>query len=313
LIQNAYKEGVNIDPELARTLNGAFLLMMLMLCVGLVVAMSSKTSAYARADRFSMRVRLPYGSTTTRDSVARRSRVSSLTTAVTMLATTVILSPLLLTPVAANPAFPIIVVIPLLVATGFASAVVNVRERLFRPAPDAPRVARARALSAVDYLDRFRLMLPWVLAAAAVLAFTALALQWLRQPSRVDDAFAAAALFALVVTVIVFVALPPVERLVLAQPQPATDTLELAWDDAFRTTALSALRLSAALSAWLACALALGALWLGAHGLFSTFASQVPTWGLIALTFIYPSTGRRLRADLYPEWLRRPAVVGGPA
>ena len=55
-------------------------------------------------------------------------------------------------------------------------------------------------------------------------------------------------------------------------------------------------------------------LWLGADGLFSTFASQVPTWGLIALTFIYPSTGRRLRADLYPEWLRRPvAPEGSPA
>ncbi|WP_347978854.1 hypothetical protein [Microbacterium sp. ProA8] len=305
---------MNIDPETVRAFSGAFLLAMLVLCIGLVVAMSSKTSAYARADRFSLRVRLPYGTTATRDSVARRGRVSSLTTAITMLVTTVVLSPLLLTPVAASPAFPIIVVIPLLVATGFASAVVNVRERLFRPAPDAPRVARARALGAVDYLDRFRLVLPWVLAVAAALAFTALALQWVRQPARVDDAFAAAAVFAAVVSVVVFAALPAVERLVLTQPQPASDTLELAWDDAFRTTALSALRLSAALSAWLACALALGALWLGADVLFSTFASQVPTWGLIALTFIYPSTGRRLRTNLYPEWLRRPvAPEGSPA
>ncbi|MFK4835032.1 hypothetical protein ACI3KY_04815 [Microbacterium sp. ZW T2_14] len=304
---------MNIDDEVVKALNAAFLLVLLLLCVGLVIAMSSKTSAYARADRFSVRVRLPYGTTTTRESVVRRGRVSSLTTAVTMLVMTVALSPLLLAPVAVNPAFPIIVVIPVLVATGFASAVVSVRERLFRPAPDAPRVARARALGAVDYLDRFRLVLPWTLAVAAVLAFTMLALQWVRQPSRVDDAYAAAAVFALVLTAVVLVALPPVERLVLAQPQPATDTLELAWDDAFRTTTLSALRLSAALPAWLACALALAALWLGADGLFSTFASQVPTWGVIALTFLYPSTGRRLRAGLYPEWLRRPVAAEGTA
>jgi len=166
-------------------------------------------------------------------------------------------------------------------------------------------------MGVADYLDRFRLLLPWVLAAAGAVAVTALITVWVAQPDRVDEPLASAALFATVVAVGVFVALRPLEKLVLAQPQPAADTLELAWDDAFRATTLSTLRLSAALAAWVALAVAVGALWLGSGGLFSTFATQLPTWGVIALQFVYPNTGRRLRTPLYPEWLRRP--VGSPA
>ena len=299
--------------EIGRTISAVFLLVLLALSIFLVVAFASRSSAYARADRFSMHIRLPYGSSATRDSVARRGRVSGLTTAVTMLVATVLASPLLLTPVATSSAFPLLVMMPLLVAIGFASAVVNIRERLFRPAPDAPRVARVRALGARDYLDRVRLVVPWIVAVAATVAATALAVRWMQEPARVDAAPATAAVFAIVLAAVVFVALRPVERLVLAQPQPATDTLELAWDDAFRTTALGALRLSAALAAWLAFALAAGAVWAGADGLFGSFANQLPAWGMIALTLVYPSTGLRLRPALYPEWLRRPVPAGGAA
>lgn len=304
---------MDTDPTITRTMNAVFLLVMLILCVCILLAYASRSSAYARADRFSLRVRLPFGSGVTRESVARRGRVDRLATAITMLVTTVIGAPLLLTPLGTTTAFVFVLVIPMLVASGFVSAVVNVRERLFHPAPDAPRVARARALGSRDYLDPFRLSLPWALGLAATLALAALTTRWILDPSRIDGPLAAAAILATVIGAAVFVALRPVEQLVLAQPQPASDTLELAWDDAFRATTLGALRLSAALTAWLACALALCSLWLGADGLFSTFATQVPTWGVIALTFVYPSTGRRLRAGLYPDWLRLPVPVGGAA
>lgn len=304
---------MDIDPALARTFNAALLAILLILCACLVAVFASPSSAYARADRFSLRMRLPYASATTRDSVARRGRVGSLATAITMLVTALMVAPLLLTPVGTSTALPFVVIAPMLVATGFVSAVVSVRERLFHPAPDAPRIARARALRAGDYLGPFRLLLPWLLALAATLALAALSTRWVIDSSRVDGPLAGAAILAAVIAATAFTALGPVERLVLAQPQPATDTLELAWDDAFRTTALGALRLSAALSAWLACSLALGALWLGGDGMLSTFATQVPTWGVIALTFVYPSTGLRLRAGLYPDWLRRSVTVGGAA
>lgn len=302
-----------IDPEFMRGLNAVLLLALVLTCIGLAVAFASRSSAHARADRFSERVRLPYGTMATRESVVRRARVSSLTTALTLLVAIVLTTPLLLTPLATSPTFPIIAIMPALIATGFASAVVNVRERLFHPAPDAPRIARPRALSPRDYLSPVRRLLPWFLAACAVFAMTWMVTEWVGTASNVDGAFAATAIFAAAITAGVAIAVPVLDKLVLAQPQPATDTLELAWDDAFRATALSALRLSAALAAWMTCALAIGAVWIGSDALFASFATQVPTWGMIALQFVYPSTGRRLRAELYPDWLRQPTPVGGTA
>lgn len=299
-----------IDPEFARILNAILMGALVLLGVGFTVAFSSRSSAASQADEFSRRVRLPYGSAAIRRSVVRRVRVSRLTTAITMLATALLLTPVLLTPLSTSPVLMIVVLVPILAAIGVASAIINVRERLFHPAPDAPRIARARAMRTSDYLDPLRRLLPWALATASAIALLALVVAWVRHPAGVDGAFARAAVFAAVVSVAVFIALPLVERSMLAQPQPASDTLELAWDDAFRATALGSLRLAAAMCAWLAASLAIGALWLGSDALFSSFAQQVPTWGVIAMTFVYPGSGRRLRAGLYPDWLRGPAPVG---
>ena len=300
-----------IDPEFVRALNAALLLILFLITILLTVASASHSSSYARADRFSQRVRLPYGSPATRGSVTRCLRTSSLATAITMATTTVVVSPVLLTPLATSVTFSFVVVMLMLVATGLVSTVVSIRERLFHPAPEARRIARARALGAADYLGPLHRALPWILGAAAAIALGGLLVEWIRHPGQVDQAFATAAVFGAFVATGVFVGTPALERRVLAQPQPAGDTLELAWDDALRSTALGSLRLSAALTAWMTLALAIGAMWLGSDALFSSLAQQLPTWGVIALTFVYPSTGRRLRADLYPEWLRAPASTGG--
>ncbi|WP_109209264.1 MULTISPECIES: hypothetical protein [Microbacterium] len=298
---------MDVDPPFALAFNAAFLAILLVVLTIIAISVSARRAAYAAADRFSMRVRLPYGTEATRESVARRLRTGSIATSLTMVVTTFALSPLLLTPVATTVTFMFIVVMVILVATGLVSAVVSIRERLFHPAPAAPRIARPRALRTADYLGPFPRLLPWILGGIATAAVGLMVVRRAARPEDVEPAFAATAVFATIGAVAVFVAMPFIERRVLAQPQPASDTLELAWDDALRTTALGSVRLSAALTAWMALALALGAVWIGSDALFSSFAQQLPTWGVIALTFVYPSNGRRLRGDLYPDWLGRPA------
>ena len=302
-----------MDPTFARAFSTVLLVLLALILIGVVIGVRSPSSASSRADRFSRHVRLPYGTERTRESVVRRLRVSSVTSAVTMLVTVVALMPLLLTPLALSPTFPIVAILPVFITTAFASAVVGVRERLFHPAPDAPRIARARALSAADYLDPFRRLLPSMLAVAAALSLALVVATWLREPESVDGAFGVTALYAAVATTALFIAVPLIDRRILAQPQPATETLELAWDDAFRSTALGALRLAPAIGAWITLSVAMLALWIGSDAPFASYALQLPTWGVIALQFVYPDTGRRMRPELYPEWLRRPAVVGGTA
>lgn len=304
---------MDLDPDFARALNAVLVAVMLAVAFGVRVSAASQWTAFTRADRFSLRVRLPYGTEAVRESVAHQTRIRAITTANAMCVTIVAASPLLLTPLATSPLFMIVLLLAILLAVGFASAAVQVRERLFRPAPDAVRVARARQLSTRDYLDRFRRWLPWTVAGAAALTVALVAVTMADESRAVDDGFARAAFVAAAVTAVVCIVAPPLERRILSQPQPASDTLELAWDDALRATALGAVRLTIALPAWVALALAIGALWLGAGGPFSSFAGQLPTWGVIALQFVYPSTGRRLRPGLYPDWLRQPLPQGAAA
>jgi hypothetical protein len=301
------------DWEYVRTMNLVIMAISIVVCTVVVLLVSTTSSAYARADRFSQQIRLPYGTARTRDSVMARVRSASRASASAMLAGILAAAWLLVTPLADTPAFPIYVIFPVLIVTALVSAVMSVRERLFRPAPNAPRVARARAVGVVDYLDPARRVLPWLLACAAGASIVALGIALARTPERVDGVLATAAFVLASVAVATLVVVPLLERRVLAQAQPATDTLELAWDDAFRSTTIGQLRLSMAFAAWGVVASSVCAIWIGADGAFSGLAWQLPTLGLLALQFVYPGTGRRLPTALYPEWLRAPAPVGGPA
>lgn len=307
------RHNVGVDSDYLRTFNVVIMVILIAVCTVMVLLVSTKSSAFARADRFSQRIRLPYGTPETRESVVLRVQAASRARAIALLIGVLAASGLLLTPLATTPAFPVYVIFPALIATGVVSAVMSVRERLFHPAPTSPRIARPRHLGAGDYLDPFRRLLPWGLACAAAASLAVLGLTWLRSPDRVDSSLALAATVFSVVALVAFIGVPLVERTVLARPQPATDTLELAWDDAFRATTLGELRLTMGFAAWLVLSLSVGALWVEGADEFSGLVWQVPTWGLIALQFVYPNTGRRLRAELYPDWLRRPVTAGGTA
>lgn len=304
-----------MDPDLLRSMNVVLMAVMIAIIAITVPVVGSTSSAQARADRFSQRSRLPYGTPETRESVVQHVRSASRAGAITALIGMLAASCLLLTPLAASPVFLFVAAFPVLIVTGAVSAAVSVRERLFHPAPTAPRIARARALGVADYLDPFRRLLPWMLGAGAAASLAAVFISGANRRGGVDGALAVSLLIISIVALATFVAVPVLERMVLDQPQPATDTLELAWDDAFRATTIGQLRLALAFAAWIVLALSAGLLWPGSDGSFSGFAFQVPTWGIIALQFVYPNTGRRLPHDLYPDWLRQPvaAAEGSPA
>ncbi|GAA3623521.1 hypothetical protein GCM10022200_02180 [Microbacterium awajiense] len=305
---------IDLDPTFALAFNSVVVLVLIGVAVGALLSMRSRTTVLNRADRYSVKSRLPYGTDQTRESVARglRARANAVTGA--LLAAGLVALPLLFTPLGTNMLFVFFVIVTALVAGGtIATVAVNLRERLFHPAPDAPRVARARRMMTADYLGPARRALPWVLlAAASVATFLLAGSQFDERVSTEPMTTTAAFIFACVAAV-AFAVLPRLDRLILDRAQPASDTLELAWDDAFRAYALSSLRLSAAIAAWFALAFSLGALCAAYAPPSVFFAMQLPTWGIVALQFVYPNTGRPLPESLYPDWLRRPVTVGAPA
>lgn len=319
LVQTEYKGAVSVYPEMTRTFNIVIVIAIVIIGVIVLLARRGPASALARADRYSMTIRLPYGVTpgeveSTRASVARVIGARTFASDVALVTSGLLSAALLGTPLATSSLFVLTVFVPcLVVGSVIGAVVVSLRERLFHPAPDARRVAHVRFMRTSDYLDPARRLLPWALGiAAAVVVATAAAIR-ASAPARVDGALVTIAVALAAVAMVVFAVVPWLERLVLAQPQPASDTLQLAWDDSLRTGTLSELRLAAALSAWFALAVALVALWQGDAPGTPTLATQLPTWGMIALQFVYPITGRRLRTELYPDWLRRPVSQGSPA
>lgn len=301
-------------PEITRALNIVLTVAMTIIAACVLLVLSGKASAQARADRYSIRVELPYGSERTRVSVTRALRLRTLAGGCAILAGSLVSAALLFTPLAESPFFIFSTLLPsLVVGTVIGTTLIGVRERLFHPAPDAPRIARARSMRASDYLDPVRRALPWALAAIALVPLAAVGVSALRTPGRVDAVAAPTVGVLALVAVTAFALLPRLERLILAQPQPASDTLELAWDDALRAGAIISLRLSCALAAWFVFSLSVVALWLPTDSPWNALAAQLPTWGMIALQFVYPNDGKPLPAPLHPDWLPRPASAGGPA
>ncbi|GAA2993113.1 hypothetical protein JOD63_001559 [Microbacterium terrae] len=305
---------LSLDPTFALALNIALTVAVIAIGAGSLISLTRPATVLARADRYSMKARLPYGTDAIRASVARGLRARGLAGGAAILAAGVLAVPFLFTALGTDPLFIFYVLVTALVAGGtIATVAVNLRERLFHPAPDAPRVARARRLGVGDYLGAARSLLPWMLFAAAVLAFAVLVAVHAVGATTLDRSAATAAVVFAVTAVASFVALPVLDRLILDSPQPASDTLELAWDDTLRADALGALRLSASIAAWFAFAFAIGTLWTAADASSAYWATQMPTWGMIALQFVYPNNGRALRAPLYPDWLSRPVLAGGAA
>lgn len=258
--------------------------------------------------RMSVRAKLPIESWDMWRSIRDRSRTLIRANMWGLLFSVVLMAALLVwTPIGSSPFAMWILTLTLVIGVlSIASAIVGVRERLFSPAPRAVRIARPAALRVRDYLPLWAAQLPLWLLVAAALACTALGAVTLAGAIAPGTAITAATafVFALLVAVVCRAA----ERRVLAQPQPATNTLELAWDDLFRSDALGALRMSAAMAAWLPVGLAASSLLLAAVGYaapdLSRLLTTFPWFGIPFIQVGYTLAAGRLPAALYPGYLR---------
>lgn len=302
-----------IDIDFMRGFNIVFLVIASAVLLGLGIGMGGRTSALQRADRYSLRVRLPYGNDAMREAVARVLRARWVGGVCALGVGMLVSWVLVFTPLGASPMFLFTPVTFFVAGIAFSTTVVSVRERLFHPAPAAPRIARARAMTTADYLDPARRRIPAIVAAVAVVALAAAFAVRATRPGTVDDLTLGGACVFAGIGLVAFLALPRLERLLLSRPQPASDTLELAWDDALRAGALMSLRLSCALAAWFVIAQSLIATWRDSAGGWGALLLQLPTWGMIGLEFLYPADGRLLPTRLYPDWLLRPSAPGGAA
>lgn len=208
----------------------------------------------------------------------------------------------------------------ILIGTTLFDVALTLRDSLFGPRPDEPRMARAMAVSAADYMSPWRLKAaPSLLLLAGLLAVAGLLLGWL---GRIDlPAFLRSpALVSLVVAIVVQALCAAVGRRLLAQPQPVAEALELAWDDAIRADTFRKLGLLATVVAWLSfSAVALGVLagtGGGGNDSMPTVVSQVlGMWGYFAilLAFNYGGACNYFRHRLWAGLTHAvPSVTSGP-
>lgn len=254
----------------------------------------------ARAARQAYRAGLPLGSA--EPGVRRRITLTTRVNVLTLIALAVAFVPITLAlPAGSSPFYLWIVTIAIMGAGAVTSVATQLHERLFRPAPDAVRVARVRSLQTKDYLGRWARRLPGLLLWCSIAACIVMPVIVISRPGHVGfSVFAvAAAAFAFAGAV---VAARWAERAVLDRPQPASNTIELAWDDLFRTDALLELRRLQATAAWIPFGIATSASFtaLAPYPTAETAAGMFPWWGIPVVMCVYAFAAGRLRPGIHP-------------
>lgn len=206
----------------------------------------------------------------------------------------------LASPLGLSPLYPITIFLPvLLVVSLLGRTALALREQLFAPPDDEPRIARSRDVRPADYLAPPQRVITWVLAGLALALSTWAIVASTRSMTPQPEVVIAVAVVASVV-VGASIAVPFLESAILSRSQRASTPLELAWDDAFRTAAMNAARLSASMLSFIALILATIALFLS-----SSYAASWPlTLVVIAqviLSRVYPTTGAPLPRRLFPQ------------
>jgi hypothetical protein len=161
-------------------------------------------------------------------------------------------------------------------------------------------------MTASEYLPLWARALPAVMLAAAATVFAVVAV--LTAVRGTPAAGLVVSLAALGAAALGLVAVPVVERRVLASAQPASGTVELAWDDLFRTDALLLLRMGAAILASIALGCAVSAL---VDPQTTSSWTMFPWWSVTVVQLLYLSRRGRLQPGLYPEDLRAAYAAEG--
>lgn len=288
-----------------------FLVAIVAVPIGVLISLRRPSWGITRVYKVSTRARLPITSDEMWWSIRRRSRNETRANMWGLLIAMAIVGLLFaFTPLKSSPYFIWMLVLMIFLVTAVSSTLITVRERLFSPAPQVARIARASELDVSDYLSSVRRHTPSVLLIAAGGAFAVLCLSaiWKAISIQVIVGSAASLALALVATSISRVT----EKRILACPQPASNTLELGWDDLFRTDSLNNLRMATAMAAWLPFGIALTALtnaWIfGGRTDLAQFAGLFPWWGIPLIQVMYMLAAGRLLPGLYPEYLKAPQV-----
>lgn len=292
--------------------NAALMIALAIVPVTYLLVPARRDPTAAEAYRVAHRAGLPFGSDEIHARVRRRLRRLRRANMWGVLAALAVFAPVLLwTPAGSSPLFLWLVVLTLMIVVlTTCSLVIVVGDQLRRPAPDAPRIARARRMTIADYLQPWRRLLAPIALAAAVGTTTLLVLYRLVAPARLSFDNLLWPLIALAFAVIVSLGIRPLERIILARPQPAHDELDLAWDDLFRADALWTLRTSATMAAALPLGLALGTLVLAIATAQPPRILSVLYMGplvlISAVQVLYALGHGTMPDDRYPAALRSP-------
>ncbi|MCI4658844.1 hypothetical protein [Cryobacterium zhongshanensis] len=302
----------------------SFELIFTWICLGALALLALGSLLYARTERSRDRAFLQFwqkaGLPVQSDDIARaiRTRLRARNTAAFvgglfgLLVSAVVL---VIQPSLASPVFIWLVVVPAtLISVSALGVAASLRESLFRPPADAPRLARPTIVTLSDYVS------PWRLRAAPLLVLLSFVLTiagiLLGLTGTVDlGAFLASpALPVLALASAVLLVGSAASRRVLTHTQPATTELELAWDDAFRAETFRSLLLFQTIIAWLAAgAVSLGILggWDALRGTTWSIGlgPQIFNWGYLAilLWFSIGNATDRFRRRLWPDLAVSPA------
>lgn len=287
--------------------SATFVAMMTLVPIGLLWASCRPDWGADRVARMSLRAKLPLPASGSERSIRARVRRLLRANMWTLLVALGVAGVVLVaTPAGGSYSFLWLVALTILLGLFVTSAVVAVRERLFDPAPTAVRVARVGALRVEDYIGVWRTRVPLVILAAG--AALLIIIMTLTVVGAVDTVHLGWAITATGVSAAAVLAAVWAERRVRAQPQPATDTVELAWDDVFRADALRTVRMGAAMAAWVGAGVSIAVLWRAGLPVetftWDAVLGVFPWFGIPLIQVIYSADQGRLRDRLYPAWLR---------
>jgi hypothetical protein len=257
----------------------------------------ARPPAFEDATKHAQKVGLPFTSDALVDGVQRRLVRRLRAAMVSLLMTVVCAAGLLVTPVGASVGlFWGVTVTLFCVLVAGSATVLGLHERLFSPAVAGVRVARGRVMHVGDYLDPVRRWIPTGIQVAAAGACVTLAIETIAGHVRMDPNWTSSTVTSVAIAALVALGARHAEVRVLSTSQPASDPVELAWDDLFRAETLGWLRLSTALTALLPLTLATGALVFAD----SWTTSMWLTWWAVPLLELAYLPPRRLPKRLRP-------------
>ena len=216
---------------------------------------------------------------------------------------------LFLAPSIGSTLFIWLVVLPIeLTAITIADVAVALRRSPFQPSPGLPRVARSEATTIDDYVSPVRLKIAPVCVGLGMVLCAATLVLWLSGAIEIGRFTGSPALPLLAAAVVAHVGGRVAEHRVLLSQQPAINSVELAWDDAFRADTFRALRLFQSSVTWLAVAAALVGIFAIVDGMNVTrwsvaLGPTVLTFGYLAVMIFFVTRGAKdyFRWRLWPN------------